>query len=84
MQVEEVRKGIVRRLPLAKQRSHRGRLDFGFARLTGCGRLVCLGAGSDLFSRRLRRPPAVALRWVRAYVTFQSGARLITDVEMED
>jgi hypothetical protein len=27
---------------------------------------------------------AVALDWLWAYVTFQSGARLITEVEMDD
>lgn len=57
--------------------------DFGFVRLTGRLAWLVWGLVHIYFLIGFRNRIAVALDWLWAYVTFQRGARLITDVEME-
>jgi NADH dehydrogenase len=59
-------------------------VDFGFLRLTGLIAWVVWGAVHISFLVGFRNRLAVAFDWLWAYVTFQSGARLITEVEMDD
>jgi NADH:ubiquinone reductase (H+-translocating) len=58
--------------------------DFGFARLTGFIAWIVWCVVHIYFLIGFRNRVAVALNWLWAYVTFQRGARLITDVEMEN
>jgi NADH dehydrogenase len=58
--------------------------DFGFLRLTGLIAWLVWGAVHISFLVGFRNRLAVAFDWLWAYVTFQSGARLITEVEMDD
>ena len=57
--------------------------DFGFVQLTGRLAWLVWGLVHIYFLIGFRNRVAVALDWLWAYVTFQRGARLITDVEME-
>ena len=58
--------------------------DFGLVRLTGFVAWVVWCVVHIYFLIGFRNRVAVALDWLWAYITFQRGARLITDVEMED
>jgi NADH dehydrogenase len=58
--------------------------DFGFLRLTGLIAWLVWGAVHISFLVGFRNRFAVAFDWLWAYVTFQSGARLITEVEVDD
>jgi NADH dehydrogenase len=58
--------------------------DFGFVRLTGFIAWIVWCVVHIYFLIGFRNRVAVALDWLWAYVTFQRGARLITDVEMDD
>jgi len=58
--------------------------DFGFLRLTGFIAWVVWCVVHIYFLIGFRNRVAVALDWLWAYVTFQRGARLITEVEMDD
>jgi len=58
-------------------------VDFGFMRLTGLIAWFVWGLAHISFLIGFRNRFAVALHWLWAYVTFQSGARLITDVETD-
>jgi NADH:ubiquinone reductase (H+-translocating) len=58
--------------------------DFGFVRLTGFIAWIVWCVVHIYFLIGFRNRVAVALNWLWAYVTFQRGARLITDVEMEN
>jgi len=58
-------------------------VDFGFLRLTGLIAWFTWGLAHIYFLIGFRNRVAVVLDWLWAYVTFQRGARLITDVEME-
>jgi NADH:ubiquinone reductase (H+-translocating) len=58
-------------------------VDFGFARLTGFPAWVVWCVAHIYFLIGFRSRVAVALNWLWAYVTFQRGARLITEVERE-
>ena len=83
-----------RRAPAAFRYRHVGNLatigrtaavvDFGFLRLTGLIAWLVWGAVHISFLVGFRNRLAVAFDWLWAYVTFQSGARLITEVEMDD
>ena len=57
--------------------------DFGFLRLTGLIAWLVWGAVHISFLVGFRNRLAVAFDWLWAYVTFQSGARLITEVEID-
>jgi NADH dehydrogenase len=57
--------------------------DFGFIRLTGFVAWLVWCVAHIYFLIGFRNRIAVALDWLWAYVTFQRGARLITDVEGE-
>jgi NADH dehydrogenase len=59
-------------------------VDFGFLRLTGLIAWLVWGAVHISFLVGFRNRLAVAFDWLWAYVTFQSGARLITEVEMDE
>jgi NADH:quinone reductase (non-electrogenic) len=59
-------------------------VDFGFIRLTGLIAWFVWGLVHIYFLIGFRSRLAVALHWLWAYATFQSGARLITEVEMDD
>jgi NADH dehydrogenase len=56
-------------------------VDFGFVRLTGFVAWLVWGLVHIYFLVGFRNRIAVALDWLWAYVSFQRGARLITDVE---
>jgi hypothetical protein len=56
-------------------------VDFGFVRLTGFVAWLVWGLVHIYFLVGFRNPIAVALDWLWAYVSFQRGARLITDME---
>jgi NADH:ubiquinone reductase (H+-translocating) len=58
--------------------------DFGFVRLTGFIAWVVWCVVHIYFLIGFRNRVAVAFDWLWAYLTFQRGARLITDVEMDD
>jgi NADH dehydrogenase len=58
--------------------------DFGFLRLTGFVAWVVWCMVHIYFLIGFRNRVAVAFDWLWAYLTFQRGARLITDVETED
>jgi NADH dehydrogenase len=58
--------------------------DFGFVRLTGLIAWLVWRAVHISFLVGFRNRLAVAFDWLWAYVTFQSGARLITEVEMNE
>ena len=58
--------------------------DFGFLRLSGFVAWVVWCVVHIYFLIGFRNRVAVAFDWLWAYLTFQRGARLITDVEMED
>jgi NADH:ubiquinone reductase (H+-translocating) len=58
--------------------------DFGFLRLTGVIAWLVWGAVHIAYLVGFRNRVAVAFDWLWAYVTFQSGARLITEVEIDD
>jgi len=57
--------------------------DFGFVRLTGVIAWLVWGAVHISYLVGFRNRVAVAFDWLWAYVTFQSGARLITEVEID-
>jgi NADH dehydrogenase len=59
-------------------------VDFGFLRLTGFVAWVVWSLAHIYFLIGFRNRLAVALEWLWAYLTFQSGARLITEVEMDE
>jgi NADH:ubiquinone reductase (H+-translocating) len=59
-------------------------VDFGFVRLTGLIAWLVWSLAHIYFLIGFRNRVAVALDWLWAYATFQSGARLITEVEMDD
>ena len=54
--------------------------EFGRLELTGLPRLAVLERGAHLFPDRMRERFMVAFMWLWDYLTFQRGARLITDV----
>ncbi len=58
-------------------------VDLGFVRLTGFIAWLVWGVVHIYFLIGFRNRIAVVIDWLWAYVTFQRGARLITDVEME-
>jgi NADH dehydrogenase len=58
--------------------------DFGFLRLTGFVAWIVWCLVHIYFLIGFRNRVAVAFDWLWAYLTFQRGARLITDVEMEE
>jgi NADH dehydrogenase len=58
-------------------------VDFGFMRLTGFIAWLVWGVVHIYFLIGFRNRIAVVLDWLWAYATYQRGARLITDVEME-
>jgi NADH dehydrogenase len=58
-------------------------VDFGFLRLTGFVAWLVWCVAHIFFLIGFRNRIAVALDWLWAYLTFQRGARLITDVEGE-
>jgi NADH:ubiquinone reductase (H+-translocating) len=58
--------------------------DFGFMRLTGFIAWIVWCVVHIYFLIGFRNRVAVALDWLWAYVTFQRGARLITNVEMDN
>jgi NADH dehydrogenase len=58
-------------------------VDFGLIQLTGRLAWLVWSAAHIYFLIGFRNRVAVALDWLWAYATFQRGARLITDVEME-
>jgi NADH dehydrogenase len=58
--------------------------DFGFLRLTGFFAWIVWSLVHIYFLIGFRNRVAVAFDWLWAYVTFQRGARLITEVEMEE
>jgi NADH:ubiquinone reductase (H+-translocating) len=58
--------------------------DFGFLRLTGFIAWIVWCVAHIYFLIGFRNRVAVVIDWLWAYLTFQRGARLITDVEMED
>jgi NADH:ubiquinone reductase (H+-translocating) len=58
--------------------------DFGFVRLTGFIAWVVWCVVHIYFLIGFRNRVAVAFDWLWAYLTFQRGARLITDVEMAE
>jgi NADH:ubiquinone reductase (H+-translocating) len=53
-------------------------------RLTGFSAWVVWCVVHIYFLIGFRNRVAVTLDWLWAYITFQRGARLITDVEMDD
>jgi NADH:quinone reductase (non-electrogenic) len=59
-------------------------VDFGFLRLTGLIAWLVWGVVHISFLVGFRNRLAVGFDWLWAYVTFQSGARLITEVEVDD
>jgi NADH dehydrogenase len=59
-------------------------VDFGFVRLTGFIAWAVWCVVHIYFLIGFRNRVAVALDWLWAYLTFQRGARLITDVEMDE
>jgi NADH:ubiquinone reductase (H+-translocating) len=59
-------------------------IDFGFLRLTGFIAWIVWCVAHIYFLIGFRNRVAVVIDWLWAYLTFQRGARLITDVEMED
>jgi NADH dehydrogenase len=59
-------------------------VDFGFIRLTGFLAWLVWSVAHIYFLIGFRNRLAVALDWLWAYATFQRGARLITEVEMDD
>jgi NADH:ubiquinone reductase (H+-translocating) len=59
-------------------------VDLGFIRLTGLIAWLVWGLAHIYFLIGFRNRLAVALDWLWAYATFQSGARLITEVEMDE
>jgi NADH dehydrogenase len=59
-------------------------VDFGFMRLTGFPAWLVWSLAHIYFLIGFRNRVAVALDWLWAYATFQSGARLITEVEMDE
>jgi NADH dehydrogenase len=59
-------------------------VDFGFLRLTGFVAWLVWCLAHIYFLIGFRNRVAVALDWLWAYATFQSGARLITEVEMDE
>jgi NADH dehydrogenase len=59
-------------------------VDFGFMRLTGFPAWLVWCLAHIYFLIGFRNRLAVALDWLWAYATFQSGARLITEVEMDE
>jgi NADH:ubiquinone reductase (H+-translocating) len=59
-------------------------VDFGFLRLTGLIAWLVWGVVHISFLVGFRNRLGVAFDWLWAYVTFQSGARLITEVEMDE
>jgi NADH dehydrogenase len=59
-------------------------VDFGFLRLTGLIAWLVWGVVHISFLVGFRNRLAVGFDWLWAYVTFQSGARLITEVEMDE
>jgi NADH dehydrogenase len=59
-------------------------VDFGFMRLTGFLAWLVWCLAHIYFLIGFRNRLAVALDWLWAYATFQSGARLITEVEMDE
>jgi NADH:ubiquinone reductase (H+-translocating) len=59
-------------------------VDFGFMRLTGFAAWVVWSVAHIYFLIGFRNRVAVALNWLWAYLTFQRGARLITEVETEE
>jgi NADH dehydrogenase len=58
-------------------------VDFGFMRLTGFVAWVVWCVVHIYFLIGFRNRVAVAFDWLWAYLTFQRGARLITNVEMD-
>jgi NADH:quinone reductase (non-electrogenic) len=59
-------------------------VDLGFIRLTGFLAWLVWCLAHIYFLIGFRNRLAVALDWLWAYATFQSGARLITEVEMDE
>ena len=59
-------------------------VDFGFVQLTGLIAWLVWGLAHIYFLIGFRNRLAVVLDWLWAYATFQSGARLITEVEMDE
>jgi NADH:ubiquinone reductase (H+-translocating) len=59
-------------------------VDFGFLRLTGFVAWLVWCVVHIYFLIGFRNRVAVAFDWLWAYVTFQHGARLITEVDMDD
>lgn len=59
-------------------------VDFGFFRLTGFVAWLVWCVVHIYFLIGFRNRVAVAFDWLWAYVTFQHGARLITEVEMDE
>jgi NADH dehydrogenase len=55
-------------------------VDFGFVRLTGYLAWIAWSIAHIYFLIGFRNRLAVALNWLWAYLTYQRGARLITDV----
>jgi NADH:ubiquinone reductase (H+-translocating) len=58
--------------------------DFGFLRLTGFIAWIVWCMVHIYFLIGFRNRVAVAFDWLWAYITFERGARLITEVEMDD
>jgi NADH dehydrogenase len=58
--------------------------DFGFVRLTGRLAWLVWGLVHIYFLIGFRNRIALALDWLWAYVTFQRGARLITDGDLRN
>jgi NADH dehydrogenase len=59
-------------------------VDIGFLQLTGLVTWLVWCLAHIYFLIGFRNRLAVALGWLSAYATFQSGARLITEVETDE